>query len=662
MSTISPKAQRSLTPAQEWRILRRVFPIYQALAAKFGVASAPAANLRELSDSPDLASMEAAIRWAADVDRKIAPHQLRQFLQGGSAGNSEEQLHALLERYLAKEPKSEQDRDKVDALLTQYFHVCAPPSYRRRDIRLEEVAEVLQPVLGDVEPELPGWLEPLEAAIQQAVHCKSLRDLESSGVLGVGRQLKLSAGDKYFAKQAMLAFSRFNYVLRQSFLELKEADLGVINAGLAELARRGVLCIDASRALFSPAEPIANLQGICGNWRERHAADYFSDYSYVQLLELRTAIEEALHPPVEARVQKLENEVQEVEQQVIQTRAFLQQLRAHLEQMRSALSASNTLLNALQKDVEALRGGNVQATSAQTQHLAAALPPAPTQDVLEEAPVEVVEQPVEVEEEEVLADEAVEAQAETVEVDEEPVPEVKSEPTKVVEPPAPAPAPVPVAKAEPVPPVVKAVEPPAEKPRVQAEAPKVQSTPVAEPARAAGETKMPASTPTAQVAEKAAPMASVAAATTTETKPEHEPSQGQSYHAYFQEWIERLKGVLKARANRRGGAFNLVVGSVSVLLTSSEVSAFLQRSDNVGAAIQRGVIGRILLVNGLDTYKTQKNAAAALKPLIKVVEAEREYLQGVAKEAKGAEDRDALAATEKQLTAMLERAKKLVGN
>ena len=647
---MSPKAQRSLTPAQEWRILRRVFPIYQALAAKFGVASAPAANLRELSDSPDLASMEAAIRWAADVDRKIAPHQLRQFLQGGSAGNSEEQLHALLERYLAKEPKSEQDRDKVDALLTQYFHVCAPPSYRRRDIRLEEVAEVLQPVLGEIEPELPEWLEPLEAAIQQAVHCKSLRDLESSGVLGVGRQLKLSAGDKYFAKQAMLAFSRFNYVLRQSFLELKEADLGVINAGLAELARRGVLCIDASRALFSPAEPIANLQGICGNWRERHAADYFSDYSYVQLLELRTAIEEALHPPVESRVQKLENEIQEVEQQVVQTRAFLQQLRAHLEQMRSALSASNTLLNALQKDVEALRGGSVQPVAGQAQHLVAALPPAPTQDDA------VTEPPGEVVEEEMTAEEGV--QAEVVEAEEEQVPEVKTEPVKAEEPPAPVPAP----KVEPVQAVAKPVEPVVERPRVQAAAATAQSAPVAEPARAGVEAKAPANAPAVQVvAEKAAPAASVAAATTTEPKPEHEPSQGQSYHAYFQEWIERLKGVLKARANRRGGAFNLVVGSVSVLLTSSEVAAFLLRSDNVGAAIQRGVIGRILLVNGLDTYKTQKNAAAALKPLIKVVEAEREYLQEVAKQSKGAEDRDALAATEMQLSAMLERAKKLVG-
>ena len=159
MSAISPRANGQFSLAQEWRTLRRVYPIYQALAFKFEMTPAPTASLRDLNDNPDPALLEAAIRWAAEVDRRIAPHQLRQFLQGGTTGNSEEQLSVLLERYLAKDPKSEQDRDKVDVLLTQYFHVCAPPSYRRRDVRLSEVAEVLEPLLGEAAPEVPEWLE-----------------------------------------------------------------------------------------------------------------------------------------------------------------------------------------------------------------------------------------------------------------------------------------------------------------------------------------------------------------------------------------------------------------------------------------------------------------------------------------------------------------------
>ena len=123
--------------------------------------------------------------------------QIRQ-LPPETLNASEEGLRAFLQRQLKKQEKTPADRDKIDLLLVQYFALCAPEDLYRKDIGLDDVAQVLRPVLGEADVASLEWCAPLDQILGKIAQCQSLRDMMEHGLLEQGRLLKESAGPLFY--------------------------------------------------------------------------------------------------------------------------------------------------------------------------------------------------------------------------------------------------------------------------------------------------------------------------------------------------------------------------------------------------------------------------------------------------------------------------------
>jgi hypothetical protein len=277
--------------AAEWRAARLLYPLYAALAREFVIDLPPCGDLETGVDAPPQESIEQVNQWYLDMDQRIHVHQLRQFLQTTSL-TSEEGLRALLEHHLHKPQRTGSDHDKVDFLLVQFFSHSALSRLEDRDVDMEYVAQVLQPILGRLELTIPSWLEPLEELVQTTNHCRSLNELLSSGVLETGRKLK--ASENYFQPAAMLAFTRFSFLARRVFFRLMHQDLNTILDGLRELELRGISTLDCRSAQFSADEPIVRLRTICQSWKVMFHAEYSSGQPLRILVDLRKVIDAAL--------------------------------------------------------------------------------------------------------------------------------------------------------------------------------------------------------------------------------------------------------------------------------------------------------------------------------------------------------------------------------
>jgi hypothetical protein len=279
--------------AAAWREARLLYPLYTALAREFVIEVPSCADLEAGVEAPPKESVEQAQEWFRVVDERIQVHQLRQFLQTTSMA-SQESLLVLLSHHLHKGERSAADRDKVDFLLVQYFSHTVPSGVEESDVDLEYVAQVLEPALGEVDLAVPDWLQPLEQVIQSARNCGSLSELLHSGILEQGRKLKMQCGDKYFVPAAMVAFTRFSFLMRRVFFHLMHEDLNAILDGLRELEHRGVSTLDCRRAQFSAEEPISRLRMICQSWRVMFHAEYSSGQPLRMLVDFRAAVDDAL--------------------------------------------------------------------------------------------------------------------------------------------------------------------------------------------------------------------------------------------------------------------------------------------------------------------------------------------------------------------------------
>ena len=117
------------------------------------------------------------------------------------------------------------------------------------------------------------------------------------GLLEQGRLLKDTAGCMFYDPAALVAFCRFNFLLRRAFIRLLHADLKAVQEAVEALEARGAKTVDCRRAGFSAAETTAQLRTFCENWRQPFQKDYTEssvNRSFEQLLALRADLEEAL--------------------------------------------------------------------------------------------------------------------------------------------------------------------------------------------------------------------------------------------------------------------------------------------------------------------------------------------------------------------------------
>ena len=276
-----------------WSSLRRLHPIYAELAREFVIDMPACADLEGGVETPSPESIAQAKQWMNDMDEKIQVHQLRQFLQMSSLVDPDG-LVLLLQHFLAKPTKTDSVRDKIDFLLVQYFSQSAPTELEDSGADIAYVARGLEPVLGKVELKTPVWLNQLDRVLDSARRCHSLDDLLHGGVLDQGRKAKTQAGDLFYLPIALVAFTRFGYLMRRVFFRLMLADLNNILDGLSELEEKGVEMIDCRRAQFSAQEPIIRLRMICQSWKVMFQAEYSSGQPLRMLVDLRASVEYAL--------------------------------------------------------------------------------------------------------------------------------------------------------------------------------------------------------------------------------------------------------------------------------------------------------------------------------------------------------------------------------
>ena len=135
--------------AARWTEARLAYPLYAALATQFELAQAPypAGELPPARPTRDVFDRD--LQWFDAIDEKVRAFQIRQ-LPPEVLNASEEALRAFIQRLLKRPGKTNADRDKIDLLLVQYFALCAPEALYRDEIKLADVARVLQPVRAEV--------------------------------------------------------------------------------------------------------------------------------------------------------------------------------------------------------------------------------------------------------------------------------------------------------------------------------------------------------------------------------------------------------------------------------------------------------------------------------------------------------------------------------
>jgi hypothetical protein len=265
-----------------WSSARRLHPIYAELAREFVIDVPACADLDAFVETPGPESVEQARQWLNDMDDRIQVHQLRQFLQTSSAVDADG-LVALLQHFLTKTPRTDSARDKIDFLLVQYFSQEAPTELEDDAADLAYVAQGLE-----------AWLNAMDRVLDAARRCHSMDELLHGGVLEQGRKAKAQAGDLFYLPIALVAFTRFGYLMRRVFFRLMLADLNNILDGLGELEEKGVETIDCRRAQFSDKEPIIRLRMICQSWKVMFQAEYSSGQPLRMLVDLRASVDAAL--------------------------------------------------------------------------------------------------------------------------------------------------------------------------------------------------------------------------------------------------------------------------------------------------------------------------------------------------------------------------------
>jgi hypothetical protein len=278
----------------QWEELRSVFPIYVALAKQLQMEIPIPQNKRILPEKVDADLFSQIQKWLDVMDQQVMVHQLRHLLQMTTLNASESGLRALIMRHLRKPSKTTIDRDKADFLLVQYFALTAPPKIYHKQIELSDVANVLRPVFGEVDSTPLPWCEPLENMIQALRGFKSLREMLQTNFIEQGRRVKETAGGMFYDPSAMLAFIRFNFLMRRTLIELMHADLIFIRSGLNSLQHAGAKTIDCHSVGLGKAEPIEKLQQMTDEWKQPFQKEYTErtvNQAFEKLLGLRADVE-----------------------------------------------------------------------------------------------------------------------------------------------------------------------------------------------------------------------------------------------------------------------------------------------------------------------------------------------------------------------------------
>jgi hypothetical protein len=258
--------------------------------AKFYVALAKSVNLSCPVTNWKSGDSETE-KWLLQVDAAVPPSGLRQFMQSNAGLCDEMALGAVIRRYHGHAQWS----DKLYVAVAEFLVNCSPKWFQETErVSLADVADVLEPVLGPA-GELPAWLPELEELIAELSAYEHLHELADHGIFDRGRQLKARVAKGGLDSMGLVAFARFNYLLRQTFTTLWEADLWWIQQAIDELESRAEFFVDCTEIGLSVIEPTNELNSLVHAWKRPSFTEYASDETYKKVQKLRAILDQGLH-------------------------------------------------------------------------------------------------------------------------------------------------------------------------------------------------------------------------------------------------------------------------------------------------------------------------------------------------------------------------------
>jgi len=133
--------------------------------------------------------------------------------------------------------------------------------------------------------------------IQDLRSFRSLREILKTNFIEQGRKVKETAGGMFYDPAALLAFIRFNFLMRRTLIELMHADLIAIRAGLGQLQTAGARIIDCHHFGLSATEPLTKICAMADEWKQPFQKEYTErsvSQAFDKLLGLRTDVEQAI--------------------------------------------------------------------------------------------------------------------------------------------------------------------------------------------------------------------------------------------------------------------------------------------------------------------------------------------------------------------------------
>ncbi len=243
---------------------------------------------------PDLktADPKQLATWLDKVDTRVTPTELRRFLQDDESRADDPTLRRLASRF-----REQHSPDKLFIVVAEYLYRFSPEWFQEQStVSLADVGDVLKPVLGELTAN-PEWLPDLEELIQELSAYEHLHQFTSHGIFDRGRKLKARAASKGLDTTTLVAFARFNYLLRKTFTTLWDAELWWIEQALTELESRAEFFVDCTEIGQSPIVPTNELFQMVCEWKRPMFSDYAQDVTYQRVQKIRQILDNALQQP-----------------------------------------------------------------------------------------------------------------------------------------------------------------------------------------------------------------------------------------------------------------------------------------------------------------------------------------------------------------------------
>jgi hypothetical protein len=230
------------------------------------------------------------------VDTRVTPTQLRRFVQDDESRANDPTLRALALRF-----RQQHSPDKLFLTVAEYLYRFSPEWFQEQStVSMADVADVLEPVLGTAHAaagDLPDWLPDLEELVGELSAYEHLHQFTSHAIFDRGRKLKARVSAKSLDNLGLVAFARFNYLLRKTFTTLWDAELWWIEQALNELESRAEFFVDCTEIGQSSIVPTNELYQMVCDWKRPMFTDYAKDLTYQRVQKVRQILESALQQP-----------------------------------------------------------------------------------------------------------------------------------------------------------------------------------------------------------------------------------------------------------------------------------------------------------------------------------------------------------------------------